>query len=460
MELVHVSSFSVEQASDLRKKSRWVQSKYSSRTANRFSKTAVEKQFVPPSFIDLPTGLSPQEVDQFFREQRVDELTRKLRGNALELGDPEIRSPSPPPSYDRNGMRTNHREVRVKRSMEEEFARLNRFLVKRVPGYMPAGDLYRNVKICKKVEIPASPDVNFVAVIVGPRGINHKRLQDESRTRIEFRGVDSSSNSQSFEESEMPLHVHIEADTDEDMELALNLVLPLLNPASLEFQQAQIGSSETLALLSGQQSSLRCSICQSTKHSSSNCPDSPMLLSTTAADIRCAICNGKGHVTMDCPKGISSATNVLEVYSIPARSNASSPASIPSTPILLPSNIIGTFIGVQGCNIKRLMVETGCNIQVDQSKTSQGILSQCPLIFTGPPDAVSKARLVCSEWIEKCIKQREEQGQQRMMAGLSSGGFTDPEAAAQAVQMAYYQQMMWQAWVAQYGAFPPPPPPK
>lgn len=458
-QLVQVSAF---EAAD-RKKSRWVRSRFSSRESNRFSKS-LEKQFVPPCFVDIPTDLSSEEVDQFFREQRVDELTRKLRANALELGDPDIRAPSPPPSYDRSGMRTNHREVRVKKSMEEEFARLNRFLIKRVPGYMPPADLYRNVKIVKKIEIPDHPDVNFVAVIVGPRGINHKRLQDESRTRIEFRGIDSSSNTQSFEESEMPLHVHVEAETDEDMELAVSMILPLLNPGSVEFQQAKSGAWETLAILSGQESSLRCSICRSTNHSSNNCPEA--ITYGSGAEIRCAVCNGKGHLTMDCPKGIGSATNVLEVYSIPGSSStvgsaasASVAPEVPPSPVLLPSNIIGTFIGVQGSNIKRLMIETGCNIQVDQSKSTQGTVTQCPLIFTGPQDAVAKARQVCSEWIERCLKQREEQGQQRMIAGLSSGGFTDPEAAAQAVQMAYYQQMMWQAWVAQYGAFPPPPPP-
>ena len=437
MELVQVSSL---EALAERKKSRWVQSRFSAKTANRFSKS-FDKQFVPPSFVDLPAGLSPQEVDQFFREQRVDELTRKLRGNALELGDPDIRAPSPPPNYDRDGVRTNHREVRVKRSMEEEFARLNRFLVKRVPGYVPAADLFRNVKICKKIEIPQISDINFVALIVGPRGINHKRLQDESRCRIEFRGKESSSNSQTFEESEMPLHVHIEADTDSDMDLAVALIVPLLSPGSVEFKQAQSGALETLSILTGK------------KEAASHSPDS----SSSNIDIRCGVCGGKGHLTMDCPKGIGSSTNVLEVYSIPSSSPASSPET-PVLPVLLPSNIIGTFIGVQGSNIKRLMVETGCNIQVDQSKANQGLVSQCPLIFTGPPEAVAKARQVCTEWIAHCLKQREEQGQQRMISGLSSGGFTDPEAAAQAVQMAYYQQMMWQAWHAQYGnTFPPPP---
>ena len=437
-----------------RKKSRWVSSNYNPKLANKFSRSR-EKQFIPPTFVDLPANLSPIEVDQFYREQRVDELARKLRANVLELGDPDVRPPSPPPSYDRSGVRTNTREVRVKAQMEAEFARLNRFLTKRIPGYTPPSDLQKASKIVKKIEIPSSdfPDVNFVAVMVGPRGITHKYLQDESRCRIEFRGIGSSSNAQSYEESQLPLHVHIEGDTDEDMELATSLVAPLLDPSSAEFQAARSGAAETLAVISGRDG-VRCTICQALGHTSSTCLDA-QTKEYSFGDFKCGVCGDKGHLTMDCPQAPSEAAMV----DVPVKSVSSSPLAKPQLPpILIPSNIIGTFIGVQGANIKRLMLDTGCNIQVDQSKVSQGV-THCPLVFTGPIDAILRARDVCKDWIETTIKSKEEQNQQqRLVSGISAGGYTDPEAAAQAVQMAYYQQMMWQAWAAQYGGHPPPPP--
>ena len=435
-----------------RKKSRWVHSALDPKSVNRFSKSS-HKVFSPPTFVDLPQGLSQEEIDQFFREQRLDDLTRKLRGNNLEMGDPDIREPSPAPVYDPNGIRTNPREVRVKRQMEEEYARLNRFLLKRIPGYSPPADLYKTTKIVKKIQIPTEsfPGINFMAIIVGPRGVNHRYLQDESKCRIEFRGMDSSSHNQSFEEAEMPLHVHIEGSTDDDVELAVSLVKPLLDPSSAEFQQARSGASDTMARISG--STIRCTLCQAVGHSAASCPDN---IGSVTNEIRCSVCGGKGHLTVDCPQGSSSA--VLEVYSIPGSSPASHlpkpKADLP--PVMIPSNIIGTFIGVQGANIKRLMVDSGCNIQVDQSKLSQGVTS-CPLVFTGPAEAAIRARTLCEEWLVTAEKQREERNRlyhhERAMTG--AGGFTDPEAAAQAVQMAYYQQMMWQAWAAQYGQPPP-----
>lgn len=437
-----------------RKKSIWMHVDYNPKTANRFSKSK-EKQFIPPTFVDLPLGLTPGEVDQFYREQRVDELARKLRANAPEMGDPDIRDPSPAPQYDRNGVRTNPREVRVRKKMEEEFARLNRWLAKRIVDYSPPGDLHRPSRIIKKLEIPSSnfPDVNFVAVIVGPRGIHHKYLQDESRCRIEFRGIDSSSDSQSYEESQLPLHVHIEGDTDEDMETAISLISPLLDPSSVEFRRARSGAADTLAVISGGRDSIRCSICQAQGHSAGSCPDATATIEHTyGQQIRCSICGGKGHLTIDCPQATSNASA--------DPSPAGSPVAKPQLPpITIPTNIIGSFIGVQGSNIKRLMMETGCNIQVDQSKVGP-TTTTCPLVFTGPTDAIVKAREACQAWIDMTIRAKEDKTgiylQQRVLSGAAPGAFTDPDAAAQAVQMAYYQQMMWQAWAAQYGSQPPP----
>ena len=450
MELVQVTPGETR-----RKKSRWVSSAFDSRSVNRFSKSN-DKAFIPPPFVDLPTGLSQEDVDQFLREQRVDELTRKLRSNTLELGEPDIREPSPAPVYDASGVRTNPREVRVKRQMEEEYARLNRFLSRKIPGYMPPADLYKAVKIVKKIQIPVDtyPDINFVATIVGPRGVNHRWLQDESKCRIEFRGIDSSSHNQSFEEAQMPLHVHIEGDRDEDVELAVSLVKPLLDPSSVEFQQARAGAADTLAIISG--ATLKCTVCQAIGHSAASCPD--LIGSVTSSEIRCSVCGGKGHLTMDCPQGLSA--KVLEVYSIPGRPESASSTPKPQEtlePVLIPSNIIGTFIGTQGCNIKRLMLESGCNIQVDQSKVGSQGVTACPLIFTGPAEAIARARTLCQEWLVTAEKQREERNRiyQHERAMTGAGGFTDPEAAAQAVQLAYYQQMMWQAWAAQYGQQPP-----
>lgn len=416
-----------------KRKNQWINANYPSKLVNRFHQTR-EKQYVPPPFLELPCDLTPVEVDQFFREQRVDELARKLRANALELGDLDIRDPSPSPTYDETGARTNSRETLVRRSMELEFARINRFLAKKIPGYLPPSDLGKAVKVVRKIQIPDEEDgVNFVAVIVGPRGINHKRLQEESRCRIEIRGRNSSSPTQSYEESQMPQHVHIEGDSDEEVERAVGLVTPLLDPSSKEFRLSRAMGAEAMAVISGHQMP-RCAICQGVGHSAAMCPDRTDKEAFPGNDIRCEICGGKGHLSRDCLA--------------PAGGKSTSAASTAEAGVYVPSTMIGAFIGQAGSNIKRLMIETGCNIQVDQSGVARGLL-ECPLLFHGPPDALVKARQTCAEWIENHRNARMEKN--HPINGMTaSGGFTDSDAAAAAVQMAYMQQMYWQAWAAQY----------
>lgn len=449
-------------------KTRWVNANYPNKYANKFAPKKSLKQYLPPTFIDLPADLTALEVDQFFREQRVDELTRKLRANVLELGDPDIRDPSPPPTYDPNGVKLNSREIRTLRAMEDEFGRLNRFLEKRVPGYMVPSDVYRPSKVYKKIQIPNDifPDINFVALIVGPRGINHKRLQDESRCRIEFRGKDSSSTSQSYEESIMPLHVHLEADNDEDLGVGMNMITPLLDPSSLEFRATQAGASDQMALISGGIAAVSvCTICKGTGHTASACPDARTTRDYTSLTIKCGICGGKGHLTMDCPVPKRGAEEPSPPSATPSSSGTSTPSQQPMTPVMLSTQMIGAFIGQGGSNIKRLMVESGCNIQVDQSLSHRPGITECPIIIHGPRDAVPKAMELCRDWIKAAVQAREDRQQtyyQQQQMGVH-GKFSDADAAANAVQMAYMQQLYWQQWMASQGGYPPqgpqPPPP-
>lgn len=92
-------------------------------------------------------------MDQFLREQRLDELSMKLVNGELEFGDPDIRAPSPPPAYDRVGNRTNTRDVRVRNAMVSEHQRLLEYVAKHVPGFIPPAD-FKPMKKIKKIIIP------------------------------------------------------------------------------------------------------------------------------------------------------------------------------------------------------------------------------------------------------------------------------------------------------------------
>lgn len=85
-----------------------------------------DRPYKPVPYIDMPIGLSDREVDQFLREQRLEDLTEKIRRNILEDVDADIRPPSPPPVYDRSGNRLNTRDVRIRKTMLAEQNRLIR----------------------------------------------------------------------------------------------------------------------------------------------------------------------------------------------------------------------------------------------------------------------------------------------------------------------------------------------
>jgi len=148
-------------------------------------------------------------------------------------------------------------------------------------------------------------------------------------------------------------------------------------------------------------------------------------------------------LTRDCPqaKGAEEESHAAEA--------AGSTAPPTSSAIMIPSQMIGAFIGQGGSNIKRLMIESGCNIQVDQSNVNKPGVMECPLIFHGPKDALIRAKELCQEWLQSAIQAKEDrqkiyhQGQQ---IGVN-GKFSDADAAANAVQMAYMQQLYWQQWV-------------
>jgi hypothetical protein len=246
----------------------------------------------------------------------------------------------------------------------------------------------------------------------------------------------------------MDQHVHVEGDNDEDVDLGLQLVSRLLDPTSNEFRAAQMGTADQMALITG---TARCSICQATNHTAANCPDS-VVADTAIRDytqlmIRCEVCGGKGHLTRDCPRTRDGQDGTENT----------SPPSVSSTShnsdglIMIPTTMIGAFIGQGGSNIKRLMIESGCNIQVDQSNATKPGVTECPLVFHGPKDSLTKARELCLEWIQQHLQAKEDRQKlyyQQQQIGVH-GKFSDADAAANAVQMAYMQQMYWQAWYQQ-----------
>ncbi|CBZ55352.1 hypothetical protein NCLIV_057750 [Neospora caninum Liverpool] len=290
------------------RKSRWERPKPKKKGVSKWG-APEDKEFLPPPYVDLPVGMTAPQMDRFLREQRFDDLQRKLANGEFEFGDPDIRPPSPPPVYDRNGSRINTREVRVRSAMVAEQQRLTEFMVKHLPGFVPPPDWKPSKKV-RRIEIPLDkyPDYNFMGIIIGPRGCNHKRLEAESGTTISVRGrgtqKEGKRDHQTEEEASMPMHVHICGDTEEAVEKALALIEPLLDPLHPAHEEFKKRGLEQLALVNGVNYSdleqRRCPICQGTGHTAQECPDAQELQPFKKPEVRCALCGDFGHVTMDC----------------------------------------------------------------------------------------------------------------------------------------------------------------
>lgn len=262
-----------------------------------------DKPFKPLSYVDLPVGLSEAEVDQFLREQRLEDLQRKIRTGQLEDADPDIRSPSPPPIYDREGTRLNTRETRLRKSMLAEYSRLIRYMIKTIEGFIPPPE-WRPQRLVKKVIIPYEryPTAPFMGVIIGARGVNHKHLQETTGCKIFVRGRDIGDKFQTDEELQMPQHVHIEGDTEEQITFAEKLILPLLNPETPEFEYARTHGMQQLATVNGftlKRCEQRCGICSAVGHLAFECPETDSF-KYKMANVVCSICGDKGHVASDC----------------------------------------------------------------------------------------------------------------------------------------------------------------
>lgn len=281
-----------------------------------------QKPYLPPPFVDFPPGLTPAQLDQFLREQRYDELTQKLNKGELEYIDPDIRPPSPEPIYDKNGGRINTREARIKTSMMEEHSRLVEYFLKHLEGFVAPAN-YKPVKKIRKIEIPIDkyPEYNFMGLIIGPRGCNHKRLEAESGAQISIRGKGTQkegkkTDHQTEEEANMPKHVHISADTEERVEKAVSLIIPLLDPNHPLHEEFKRKGLEQLAIVNGinlnQLDTQKCAFCGSPNHLTYECPDNTNLQNFKKPEVKCNLCGDRGHITLDCKLAKNNA-NFIEL---------------------------------------------------------------------------------------------------------------------------------------------------
>ncbi|ONH71945.1 Branchpoint-bridging protein [Pichia kudriavzevii] len=277
------------------------------------SKGVAIRQHNKPTPTIISNTLTSEQIEAYATLVRIDEI-----GHMIATGVPvpvptdgRSRSPSPEPIYDSNGLRKNTREQRMRQKLDRE----RNFLVERmfqlVEDYK-APDWYKPkpTKIVEKLYIKADeyPEINFVGLLLGPRGNTLNKLQKDSGAVIGIRGkgsvkqVNRGPSNIDMSHLQEKLHCLITADSQEKVDLAKKLCQEVMDKAIF----SPVGQNDLkrdqlreLAKLNGtyrETSERMCPVCGNSGHGRNTCPQKPSFSST----LRCGKCGNIGHLEKDC----------------------------------------------------------------------------------------------------------------------------------------------------------------
>ncbi|XP_062520497.1 splicing factor 1-like isoform X2 [Corticium candelabrum] len=279
-----------------KKKSRWAQDE--------------ARTIIPGMPTSIPINMSAKDQKVYLMTIQVEELSRKLRTGDFGIPlHPEDRSPSPEPIYDHQGKRMNTREYRTKKKLEDERHKLVLELQETNPEYRPPVDYKAPMmKVQDKVWIPQEehPDINFIGLLIGPRGMTLKQVEQETKTKIIIRGKGSVKAGkigikpgQPMPGEDEPLHALVTASNQDDLQSGIRKINEMIRhgievpDSESEIKKEQL---KQLALYNGtfRQEDLLQRFIQ---------PEQPSVTS----QILCTKCGGYGHPASDCKVKIESS---------------------------------------------------------------------------------------------------------------------------------------------------------
>ncbi|MCJ1284219.1 Splicing factor 1 [Xylographa opegraphella] len=279
----------------------------------------------------LPTmikaNMTNEQLEAYTLHLRIQEISEKLRIDDVVPADGDrfvpfprkleqelmdgYRSPSPPPQYDNFGRRVNTREYRYRKRLEDERHRQIEKAMKIIPNYHPPSDYRRPTKTQEKVYVPVNdyPEINFIGLLIGPRGNTLKKMETESQAKIAIRGKGSvkegkgRSDAAHTSNQEEDLHCLIMADTEEKVNKAKKLIHNVIETAaSIPEGQNELKRNQLreLAALNGtlrDDENQACQNCGQIGHRKYDCPEQRNF----TANIICRVCGNAGHMARDCP---------------------------------------------------------------------------------------------------------------------------------------------------------------
>lgn len=256
---------------------------------------------------------TPEQMTRYSVFYRVEEILKQLAENDFSYTriPQRERSPSPPPTYDEKGNRVNTREMRHKKKLEDEKIKLVQLSLKSLINYTTPDNYVKPNFFKEKFYLPVDEyrHINFIGLLLGPRGTTLKSLQQENGCRIQIRGKGSFQKGKSEEEMPIgsmseaePLHCLVIADSEEKLRKGLkgceNVVMRAITAPSGQNDMKREQLKE-LAKLNGtyrDTESSVCQICGNEGHNRFNCPKSEKYLAT----MECAKCKKLGHLEEDC----------------------------------------------------------------------------------------------------------------------------------------------------------------
>ncbi|GAB5590241.1 Branchpoint-bridging protein [Umbelopsis nana] len=261
----------------------------------------------------LPTAISSsmtkEQREQYSVHLRIEEINRKLRTGDV-IPHERDRSPSPEPIYNAEGKRVNTRDARYRKKYEDERQRIIEDAIKRYPDFRPPADYRKAAKTTDKVYIPAKefPEINFIGLLIGPRGNTLKKMESESGAKISIRGRGSVKEGKSRTDAaananqEEDLHCLVTADTEDKVKIAVKLIEKVIETsASVPEGQNELKRSQLreLAALNGtlrDDENQTCTNCGGVGHRRYECPEQQNVTN----NLTCRICGGQGHMARDC----------------------------------------------------------------------------------------------------------------------------------------------------------------